>query len=294
MSFFDSGGTGNRPYVDIGIDPELTTSNTISMLLMNRETSTGGNAPQLDVELTRTGQTGTFGGKTGNGYRYTLNATQAAALGTAGWLFKDDTIIVDFVSNILRSESVINFNPDEIQFTSGTGYAAPSVEHAAQARAIGARLFHAVQITSLSNVDANLSVGAPPSRANAPIIFEYTVTDDVSPSATVGAMSIINLSISLGINGTDVRGHFDIAIFHERGPAANPTHTDELARSSRYIRARSGIELATFDMSAFAQDLRMGDVIRLRNFSFVEGGERRISLETGADFTREFRFVSFL
>ena len=154
MSFYDSGGEGNRPYVDIGVDPALITSNTVSMLVMNRETSTGGNAPQLDIELTRTGQTGTFGGKTGNGYRYTLNATQASALGASGWLFKDDIIIVDFVMDILRSESVININPDRVDFTSGTGYAAPSEEHAAVVRTL-----HAPWVVVYTNTARTTPVG---------------------------------------------------------------------------------------------------------------------------------------
>ena len=154
MSFYDSGGAGNRPYVDIGIDPELTTSNTISMLIMNRETSRRTDAPQLDIELTRTGQTGTFGGKTGNGYRYTLNATQASALGTAGWLFKSDTVIVDFVMDILRSESRVNINPDEVQFTSGTGYVAPTGAIASITRSIGASWTEVFQSTARTQTSA--------------------------------------------------------------------------------------------------------------------------------------------
>jgi len=82
-SFYDTGGEGNRPYIQFGISPELTTANTVAALLMNRITTGGGAAPQLDIVLTRTGTTGTFGGRVGNAYQYTLNATQAAALGTA-------------------------------------------------------------------------------------------------------------------------------------------------------------------------------------------------------------------
>jgi len=123
VSFYDSGGEGNRPYIQLGLDPALTVANTVAVLLMNRVTATDTAAPQLDVVMTRTGTTGTFGGKTGNAYQYTLNAMQASMLGTAGWLFDSDELVFDLRTAIGVSGVDINFNPDEIQFTAGTGYA---------------------------------------------------------------------------------------------------------------------------------------------------------------------------
>jgi len=153
ISFYNADAQ-TRPYIQVGIDPALTTAHTVALLIANRETATGGDAAQFDAVMTRTGATGTFAGKSYNVYRYELNAEQATQLGASGWLFKDDTVVMDLRTAIGASGADINFNPDRVEFTAGTGYAPATDGFAASTRAISA-----IWTTAYTNTARTTAVG---------------------------------------------------------------------------------------------------------------------------------------
>jgi len=136
ISFYDAQGS-SRPYIQIGLDPDLTTRDSVALVIANRINSQSQDIAQLDVVMTRVrGATANFAGKAYNTYRYTLNATQATALGIAGWLFRDDTVQLDLSATILGSDD-INFNPDTAEFTAGSDYKAATDGVAAKIITLG-------------------------------------------------------------------------------------------------------------------------------------------------------------
>ena len=136
ISFYNSGGTSNRPYIQVGLDPQLTTRASIALAMGNRINASDANIADLDSEFTRLSTTANFHNKNFGTYRYDLNQAQATALGAAGWLFRDDEIVIDLSATILGTDD-INFNPDTAEFTRGTGYSPATDATAAKIITLG-------------------------------------------------------------------------------------------------------------------------------------------------------------
>jgi len=122
LSFFDATG-GSRPVVQFGIDPDFYSRADIYINFIGETDHTGGLGLTL-ARKTGNNNTLTLEGKTYQVYEYTLSAAQATALGVDSWGFTDDEVQWDLKESATGND--VNFNPDEVQFSSGTGYVAPS------------------------------------------------------------------------------------------------------------------------------------------------------------------------
>ena len=180
LSFYDA-RQGVNASVQIGLLPTLTSRTNIWLQVHNRSAARGGTAAQMTLNLTRaTGNdaTAVFGGRTYNVYTLTLTDQLQRDLGRAGWLFTNDTVIVDLEGS--NGGNPININPDELQFTRGSGYAAPTNPLPPVAQRILTRQVYEEEIITDAAFGIH-SFASTPAAAADDVVFTWTVPNRALP-----------------------------------------------------------------------------------------------------------------
>ena len=127
ISYYN-GDAQTQPYIQIGLRGDFYSRSSIFLNTMRIVHANPGGTPTtvvpIGLDLVRQNTTGTFGGVEGVAYRGALSSALAQRLNMHEWDFQDDIVVTDFKESVNGDN--VNINPDEVQFTSGSGFVAPS------------------------------------------------------------------------------------------------------------------------------------------------------------------------